>query len=364
METVDLLNVPIFSVGTWEGKGSAPGGDKIDSAFLDVLVDSFEKVGKYVKPRMVLTHDKGKSQSVTGMAALGWVTSLKREGDKLFADIKNIPKKIADVIRKKAFGRFSPGVWTKMNVNGVDYENVLEHLALLGSDLPANTDLDGFIDLYYDHNEYDVKNFVKYEKQIITESGNDKHITYENKIPEGKKMDFEKLYNELKAEVENQKKDFQKVETEKENQLKEFAAKVEQLGKEKAELESKIAEEKQVAYQKEVDVFVEKMIADGKILPSQKPAIMALVSEAGNEKTFAYAEGSEKKEVRGNNFELLKQFMDNQPKIIDFSQQSQHAEVDKTEKTDDEQLHEKAIAYQKDHKDVTYREALMIVSKE
>jgi len=346
METVDLLNVPIFSTGKWEGKGSASGGDEINHQFLDSLVTTFEQVGARVKPRMVLTHDKEKSKSVTGMASLGWITSLRHVAGTLYADIKNVPKKISQIIDAKAFGRFSPGIWRRMSINGVEYTNVFEHLALLGADLPANTDLDSFIDLYYAHTEYEIDNFVRYENktqdiQTMSDEIKKPEVDYSAKIQEldGKLAEFSKALSEKDSAIEK-------------------------LAKENAELKAQVDGAEHRVYMKDVDKYIDDQIVAGKVLPSQKPALMALCSEVGNEKTFAYVDGSEKKEVKGNNFDLLKSFIANQPKIIPTGEQSQFEAVKKTEKPEDEVLHDKAIAYQKDHSGVTYRDALVIVSRE
>jgi hypothetical protein len=256
METVNFNDVEIFSTGRWEGKGSAVGGDNIDEQFLDSLVSSFSAVGKEVKPRLVITHDKKKSEGIMGTAALGWITGLRRNGNKLFADIKNVPKKLASLIDAKAFGRFSPGIYTSLNVNGATHNNVLEHVALLGADLPANTDVDGFIDLYYqsetvEANEHDMKIYTN----IIQEKSMDENVI----------MEFQKREADLKAEKENLIGQLKAFEDEK-SQLNEKL-----VAYEKAQKES---------FAREVDSFIDSMSKEGKIVPAQVEFIKSLSKDA------------------------------------------------------------------------------------
>ena len=232
LETVDLDGVEIFSTGVWQGKGSADGGDKITKDTLDGWVDTFNKVGSQVKPRLRLTHNKDDSASVTKMASLGWVKNLRRKGNSLVADIKSVPKKVSQLIDAKAFGRFSPGVWTKMNINGEVHENVFEHLALLGSELPANMSLDGFItDMYEIENNEDI---ISYTNKLGDIKMDDKRIqdlesqikTYEAKIDEmikatdDNKAALEKENDDLKASIK--KIEFEKKEAEVDGQLREW----------------------------------------------------------------------------------------------------------------------------------------------
>jgi len=189
VETVDINNVPIFSTGIWEGRGSDEGGDNITPEYLDSLVDTFNKVGSKVKPRLRLTHNKTDSASATQMASLGWVQNLKRDGNTLITDFKSVPKKVADLIDKQAFGRFSPGIYPKLSLNGIEHKNVLDHVALLGSDLPANTDIDGLISLYGIDNE-----------------DNEDIKIYTNKIQE---IDMENLEKQI-AEMQTQIKEYDK----------------------------------------------------------------------------------------------------------------------------------------------------------
>ena len=261
LETVDLNDVEIFSTGVWSGKGSAPGGDKITVETLNGWLKTFQAIGKLVKPRMYLSHDKDASGKRTGLPAIGWITDLKVKGEKLYADIKAVPKKIKQLIDARAYGRFSPGIYGRMNINGTDHFNVFEHLALLGAELPANMGIDGYIDLYEieNSNGYDFKNY-----EIKTSEVN---------------MDYEKRIAELEAEV------------------KAYTIKVSDIDAIKSENEKLKAEIKKVEFAKreaEVRNFLDSKVKEGKITPVQSAEYSKLlmgqtIEDAGEVKNYSSA---------------------------------------------------------------------------
>lgn len=331
LETVDLMDTTIFSTGTWEGKGSQSGGDIITEDYLDSIVNTYNEVGSKVKPRMLLTHDGKKSEDVTGMAATGWIKNLRRNGNELIADIMSVPKKISQLIDAKAFGRFSPGIWTKMNVDGQEFKNVLDHVALLGADLPANMDLDGFIDLY--------------ENKM-----NDEIIIYYNKVKENNMDD-----NVIK-DLESKLKTF-------ESKLNEYESNISDLEKENETLKE---EKKQIEYnarKQEIKMFLDGQIKDEKITPAQAEGYMKL----------ALGENAEDKgEVKefSSRFDIVKNIIDSEADFKSFGQSSK-AELEQTQKEDrpeHEVLYEKAVEYMKENNlednSVNYKHALSVVSEE
>lgn len=292
MQTVDLTNIPIFSTGKWEGKGSKAGGDDITPEYLNSLVETFSKIGDKVKPRMILSHDKGESQKKTGMPAIGWITNLATDGRTLFADIKNIPKKVYDLIQAKAFGRFSPGIWTKMNIDGQDYQNVLEHLALLGAELPADMGIDGMIDLYeLDNTGNDL---IIYEREII--------MADENRIKD-LESHVEKLGSDIKT-FEKDKKDMKNTH--------------DLLVLENARLKDKLSKIEFAKAEGELKTYLEGQVAEGKIVPAQIEALMAIGLADSNVKEYG--------KTKGSGMELVKSIVENAAKV-DFSKQTKQGKV-------------------------------------
>lgn len=350
METVDLKHVPIFSTGIWEGNGSPPGGDRIDNLFLKSIVDTFKNIGNKVKPRMFISHNKDISRSRTGMPSVGWITNLETDGNILYGDLKSVPKKVAQLIEKKAFGRFSPGIWRKMNVNGADYENVLEHVALLGAELPANMDLDGFIDLYYTTNNENIEgnDFRQYTEKIISEDNImeerikelEKSLTEKNEII--KTLESEKV--ELTKQCENLKADYSKLET---------------------EVEGERTERKRV----EVDNYLSQAVEDGKITPAQKQEFAALMMN-DTSVNYTYIEDNKTMEISGGISDVVKRIIDNAGEPVDFTQRSHHVEVEHNKQSESDvdeesvEFDKKITGLMKEQPDLSYREAAEIVANE
>lgn len=344
----NLKDVEIFSVGKWEGKNSAKGGDEYTREDLDEMVRAFKEIGDKIKPPLKLGHDsKQKLLQKEGYPAAGWITNLKRVGDKLVADISNIPAKIYELIKNKAYGRFSPEIiWNYKDASsGKRYKRVLAGLALLGADLPACDTIDDFIDLYG-------KDINELEFVYIENKDNSEIKEYTNKIEEDNEM--EKL-EELKEQYELK--------------IQEYEKKVNELTEEIKNLRKEVKK-------KEADNFLEKAIEEGKITPAQKHLYMAMIlrdvdfeSDAGEDKKFIYTykEGENEKKIEyTDSFELVKQLIENNQEI-DFSKQTRKVEYEKKTIKDDEiadiEIAKKAEEYARKN-NVSYKEALLAVAEE
>ena len=119
----DIQGVEIFKAGTWNG-------DTYTIDDLDLMIDAFGKVG--FRPPVKLGHTKD-----SGARAFGWVENLRRIGDKLIADFTNVPSKLLELIRARAFDAVSAEVGWNMERNGKVFPRVLRAVALLGAAIPA-----------------------------------------------------------------------------------------------------------------------------------------------------------------------------------------------------------------------------------
>ncbi|MHA1866623.1 MAG: hypothetical protein ACTSXD_00995, partial [Candidatus Heimdallarchaeaceae archaeon] len=282
-----------------------------------------------------------------GLPAAGWITNLRREKDKLLADIKGIPKKIYELIKRKAYGRFSAEIYWNLKDNGKNYRRVLKAVALLGGDTPAVTTLDDFIDLYELEDYEELKGYIVNENRIIAD---EIKVYYEkSNSKEDNMKDLEKLEQELKQ---------------KETELKKYKEKVEELEKYKKKTEF----EKQLT---EVTYYLKDKIREGKILPSQFHFYTALaldLPEFEGVKKYEYVENDEKKTIEyKSNFELIKKIIENTPKIVDFTEKSEVGEKIESEQNDlseDEKLDRKVRKYMKEHNIESYKEALYKVLEE
>lgn len=126
-ECAILKDVEIFRTGTWNG-------DKYSEADLDEMVNAFPKAG--FKPPVKLGHDEK-----SGDPAFGFVTALKRVGDRLVAELSDIPDKLADAIRNRRFDAVSSEIFFNLTRDNEKFRRALKAVALLGAEIPAVSDL-------------------------------------------------------------------------------------------------------------------------------------------------------------------------------------------------------------------------------
>lgn len=118
-----IYGVEIFKVGKWNG-------DEYTIKDLDDIVESFDKVGYNVPVKL------GHSDAI-GEPAYGWVSAIRRDGDKLIADFKNVPQKIYDAIKERAYDAVSCEIFWNLERDGKTFPRALKAVALLGSETPA-----------------------------------------------------------------------------------------------------------------------------------------------------------------------------------------------------------------------------------
>jgi hypothetical protein len=150
LETVDLSDIEILAVGTWKGS-SGPvafvGGDldNIVSAYGELTGDK----NLNYEPPAKLGHDANqKLLQEDGYPAAGWVSALRRAGDKLVCDLKAVPKKIGDLIKAGGYKKVSAEVYSDYEIGGKKYPKVLKAISLLGGDIPAVKTLNDIVAQY------------------------------------------------------------------------------------------------------------------------------------------------------------------------------------------------------------------------
>jgi len=237
-EDDDPQEMEIFAVGTWNGK-------KWTTADLDAMVKAFEDTREKLKPYLKLGHDDGqKLLQKDGYPSAGWVTALKRVGDRLVASISGIPAKIKELIARKAYGRVSSEIYMNVDIEGKKYARALKAVALLGGDTPAVTSLDDAINLYGSGMQA-----VAFATDAPTETV---VFTEDN-------METE-IYTTRIAELEGQVAEFTKRAESAEGERDELRAKVEQFTKDAEAREAEM-------FCAEVKACVDGALAGGKITP-------------------------------------------------------------------------------------------------
>lgn len=165
LETVDVDGIEILSAGgPYFGTGSPPEGDTFDVSFLQELAEAGNALSDQVKPPIKIGHSKtqkllrnsGLSSRVDladdEQPAAGWLENFRVAGDKLLADAKDVPRKIADLMKSKAFRSRSVEMArvTEQTSDGAGrvFDSVVTALALLGAKAPAVRTLDDILAWY------------------------------------------------------------------------------------------------------------------------------------------------------------------------------------------------------------------------
>lgn len=135
------LVVEIFAVGKWNGM-------EFTADDLHSVVEAFDRLGDNHRVPLKFGHNN-KQPMTDGQPALGWVTALKVEGDKLFAKFSDVSKLVQTAFAKKMYRNVSVELDLDVTHKGQHYDYVLSGVALLGADIPAvNTlnDLTHYLD--------------------------------------------------------------------------------------------------------------------------------------------------------------------------------------------------------------------------
>lgn len=300
----ELKDIEVFAVGTWNNT-------KITEQDIDDIVNGTNEIIDKVKPFVKLGHDdKQRLLQNSGLPAGGWITRLKRKGQKILVDITDVPQKLYELISKGAYKRISSEIlwdYTEPSTKR-KYNKVLSAIAFLGADLPAVTNLEDIAALYSDANK-DAQ-IILYEDEQNKKKVNDKNIKKGSEwiMPngikvqelEGKKFvaleDYEAIELE-KAEADKMKKDYE-----------EAQAKLKKYEEEQKRL-------KEEARKKDIEKFVADNCSETTMhfLPKQKDIVMTLMESFDNENKWEFTEGSNTKEL--TQAELFKMFIELQPNM-------------------------------------------------
>jgi hypothetical protein len=148
--TRTLQNVAILRVGKgFQGKGCPKSGCEFTADDLDSIIAAYQATkGRLEVPAKLGHDDNQRLLQGDGYPAAGWVSSLRRTGDRLYADLVQVPVRVAELIQAGAYRAVSAELNKDMEINGTTYPLALTGLALLGADLPAVDSLGAISGLY------------------------------------------------------------------------------------------------------------------------------------------------------------------------------------------------------------------------
>lgn len=183
-----LKEVEIFGVGEWQGQNMKK-PFKFTMEMVRKIVANTMKVENKISMPIKLGHtNKQIFNQTDGQPALGWLKNVKLKGEKIVADLTNIPEVLMKAMKK--------GLFKQVSVEIGNTKSVGPHvtaLAVLGADLPAVKslkDLDQYFSEKNDLDDCEVQLCFaqpKFDKEEI--------------MPETTEFDFEARFAEREAEL-------------------------------------------------------------------------------------------------------------------------------------------------------------------
>ena len=333
-ETQNLEGIEIFATGTFRGVTYTQDD-------LDEIAANFMKLRDEIKPPIKLGHIEGQPLlKIEGLPAGGWITKLSRIGDKLVADIIDVPNKIARIVKNRGYKRISSEIYTNLEHNGKRHGKVLKAIAFLGGDIPEVKTLDDMVAQYDDKlagNEYrSVIYMADVEEKDVTEETTEE----EEKEKETTEETTEEKNTEEVEDAEVEKEKEEKVEdTTVDNS--EMEAKFAEQAKVIQDLKAKDAIRDQVIAKMQENIKIEKdeknrlvdetflteLTKAGKFPPSLHIKAITLLTElrTSDEKIVIYTENDV--EVKASPFDLAKSMFSEWPQGISFKETAKGSEV-------------------------------------
>jgi len=305
LETFDIKERVIFSAGIHNG-------DMYTEEDLQAMEDAFYACKGKLRPPLKLGHSEDQGMwEKDGLPAIGWIDNVKRVGKDLYADFIKVPKAIYELIQAGAYRTVSAEIYWNAIVDGKKYPYALKALALLGADIPAVKTVSDIMALY----KAEAMAYEEVDCVVKTYEGStpDKEQIMDEKTPEVNEEVKEEVVVDAKVEpvVETPAAAPSPVVEAKPDPVTEIVTKLESivatLSEKKAKHEQTIAElteklataEKNYTEAKEVitkaeeakkyadlEAKVDTLVGEKKLLPSQKPAVMKLLSEIPLNKSY------------------------------------------------------------------------------
>lgn len=333
MMSQSINGVEIFAAGKWNG-------DTYNESDLDTLVTAFEETKGKLKPYLKLGH--GGDQSILRadeMPAAGYIANLYRVGKKLLADFVNVPDKIFELIKRRAYSKVSSEIYQNIHVDGKKYPWALKAVALLGGETPAVHDLDEILALGYSHASADQSAEMRrydFSTNLLTENRE------ELMELEALKKENEELKEKVKT-LSEQNQVLQDTQKKIEGSIEEIRKFAEA---QKSENES-LKKEKRFS---DISAKVAKLVESKKITPAQAEKLKVFIAETPIEKTFKVGE----QEFAGTEALIFSMLEENQNGLST----EERSEIGKPK---DQDLDANAKEFMAKH-NVSYKEALIAVA--
>ena len=397
-ETQNLENIEIFQSGVWKDV-------EYTNQDLDEIAANFIKLKELIKPPVKLGHNEEQELvAKDGMPSAGWITNLKRVGNKLVADINDVPRKIAQIVKNRGYARISSEIYTNLkDSQGTVHGKVLKAIAFLGGDIPHLKSLDDIVAQYDGlDNEYRSVIFMADPKEEVKEE--ETKTEEEEKKEEEKEETTETTEEEEKEESADEKLEEEVDETKED---KEESVDTDDTKAELAELREKVKAQDEVNTKQAADLktatgligaiqqerlkekaeknlltdetFLDGLSAKGVFPPALRNKGLTVLTEArkSEETVITYAEGEES--VETNMLALIKTMFTEWPQGLTFKETARGSKIihpgdmeeftqnEKGELVYGENIVEQVAKYMEEHKmednDENYSKALIAISR-
>jgi len=152
LRTEDLTGVEILRAGVRiHGRGSPREGDLYSRSDLEAMARAARELAGELHAPVKLGHGDQRQLREAGIEppAAGWLDNLRVDGERLLADLQAVPRKVADLIRSRAYRSRSLELSRVTSQRtGKRYSLVPTGLALLGTTAPAVKGLKDVVSLY------------------------------------------------------------------------------------------------------------------------------------------------------------------------------------------------------------------------
>lgn len=272
--------VEVLRTGTWTG--SVGGTVTITEQDLEELVSNFTESFPKLKPALRL----GDHPSFQDLKpAVGWVTGLKKAGDKMLAYFSEVPKVVRDAFEKKLYKNVSVGLRPNFAIDGKVLDRVLDHVAILGAELPA---VNGLADL-----QAYMKSGQSVPETVVCLTQAD--------APEGGSMP---TIEELQTSLQ-----------EANNKLSEATAELKTAKEENATLKAEVQKFSAEKVRAEVETVVDDAVKGQRLLPKDRDDAVEIGLTLRNA-------GVQLKDGESSAYDRWKGQLENADKIVDFSNKS------------------------------------------
>ena len=185
----ELKGREIFAVGEWNGI-------EFTDTDLDDIVANFDKLKDQHRVPLKFGHDSDKHVP-DGQPAIGWISRIFKQGEKLFADFSDMPRTVFEAIKNKLYRTVSIELLFNVDSDGNRFNHVLDAVALLGADHPAVSSLADLDALLATRTRFSGGHRVAFR----TIAGTSKKLKKEDEPMPLEKKDVENLINEAMEPV-------------------------------------------------------------------------------------------------------------------------------------------------------------------